>query len=74
MPISLIYNGRGSGAMESISKAFTLMKENPLIIMQSIGYMIIGALGMLLCCVGQIATYPIAYAAIYKAVLDQEAT
>jgi hypothetical protein len=29
---------------------------------------------VLFCCVGQIATYPIAYAAIYRAVLDQEAT
>ena len=74
IPISLIYLSRGSSAMESISKAFALMKAKPLIILNSIGYIIIGVLGLLLCCVGQVATYPIAYAAIYRAVLDQEAT
>jgi hypothetical protein len=74
IPISFIYLSRGSGAMESISKAFALMKAKPLIILNSIGYIIIGVLGVLFCCVGQIATYPIAYAAIYRAVLDQEAT
>jgi hypothetical protein len=74
IPISFVYLSRGSGSIEAISKAFSLMKSKPSIVLNSIGYLLVGILGVLLCCIGQVATYPIAYAAIYKAVLDQEAT
>jgi hypothetical protein len=58
--------------MEAIGKAFNLMKDQPSIIFYSLVYMFLGCLGTLLCFVGQIATYPIAYAAIFKAVGDQD--
>jgi hypothetical protein len=72
IPISFIYQARGIAAMAAIGKAFNLLKSQPSIILYSLGYMSLGLLGILLCCVGQIATYPIAYAAIFKAVGDQD--
>lgn len=72
IPISYVYQARGIAAMEAIGKAFNLMKAQPSIIFYSLVYMFLGSLGTLLCCVGQIATYPIAYAAIFKAVGDQD--
>lgn len=72
LPISYIYQARGVDAMAAIGKAFNLMKARPLIILHSLGYMSLGFLGILLCCVGQIATFPIAYAAIFKAVGEQD--
>ena len=72
IPISYIYQARGIAAMEAIGKAFNLMKSQPAIIFYSLGYIFLGLLGIFVCCVGQIATYPIAYAAIFKAVGDQD--
>lgn len=72
IPISYIYQARGASGLTAIGKAFKLVQAQPSVLLHSLGYMVLGILGVLLCCVGQVATLPIAYAAIYKAVCDAD--
>ena len=67
--IAILFVSQGENSITSITRAFTFLKNNFIIVIYCLVYLLLYACsGLLLCCIGTLITMPMFFAALYYAV------